>query len=286
MSSKFWTGVVGAPVLLLLMYVGGWPFFLAMTAAMLLGLQEFYRNIQRKGIYAFEPAGWLCGTGIFAATWFVTWDAAWRSGIIMACIAGAVLLGMIAQLWRPRGTSVIANSGATVFGVVWVSLLFSFMLRLRLLELSAISDVPEGGFRDRTGILFLTILIVWLQDNAAQLTGRAFGKRKPWPHISPNKTWEGCIGGFCAALIASGVGGTLFGLPTFEMIGLGAVLGVLGQLGDFCKSLIKRELGIKDFGAILPGHGGVLDRFDSLLFSMPLAYLYFRLFLLLHAMPM
>jgi len=282
LGPKVLTAIVAVPILIVLMYLGGWPFFVAVTVTMLVGLQEFYTSVRREDIVACEVGGWVCALGLCCATQFVNWDAAFRSGIITACIAGAVLMALIAQFWRPTGTSVVANAGATVLGVVWVALLFSFMLRLRMLSLSAIAPVPEGGFRDRTGILFLVILIVWLQDNAAQLSGMAFGTRKPWPHISPNKTWEGCIGGFTAAVLAATVVGTAFGLPVLEMVGLGAVLGVFGQLGDFCKSLIKRELGIKDFGRIIPGHGGVLDRFDSLLFTMPIAYVYFRLFLVLH----
>ncbi len=279
-SAKFWSGVVGVPILLVLLWFGGWVLFIPATAAMLIGLEEFYRGVERKGVFAFRAAGYACATGIFAATQFVPDDPAWRSGLITTCLAGAVLLSMVGQFWRPTGSSVISNSGTTVFGVVWVGLLFSFFLRLRLVELSCMESVPVGGFRDRMGAVFLVVLAVWLQDNAAQLTGRTFGTKKPWPHISPNKTWEGCVGGLFACVVGLTAVGTAFGLPTLHMVVLGLIMGVLGQLGDFCKSLIKREIGVKDFGSIIPGHGGVLDRFDSLLFAMPVGYAYFRLFIM------
>ena len=277
---KLWSGVVGVPILMVLLHFGGWPLFIASLVTTLVGLEEFYRGVGRKGIYPVRTAGYACAAGILAATQFVSYDAAWRSGVIIACLAGSVLLSMIAQFWRPPNTSVIANTGATVFGVVWVGLLFSFFLRLRLVEMSCLPGIPVGGFRDRMGAVFLVILAVWLQDNAAQLTGRTFGTKKPWPHISPNKTWEGCAGGLVACVMATTVVGSGFGLQPLHMLLLGLVMGVLGQLGDFCKSLIKREIEVKDFGSVIPGHGGVLDRFDSLLFAMPVGYLYFRLFVM------
>jgi len=277
---KFWSGVVAVPILLVLMYYGGWLLFVPSVAAMLIGMEEFYRGVERKGIRPARLVGYVCGAGVFAATQFVVGDSAWRSGAITACVAGSVLLSMTAQFRRPPGSSVIANTGATVFGVVWVALLFSFFLRLRLVHLAGLPGIPAGGLRDRMGVMFLVVAAVWLQDNAAQLIGRTFGTRKPWPLVSPNKTWEGCAGGLLACLTATlGLGGA-FGLPVLRLIPLGFAMGVVGQLGDFTKSLIKRELGIKDFGSLIPGHGGILDRFDSLLFAMPVAYLYLRLFII------
>lgn len=279
--TKVLTAIIAIPVLLGLLYVGNWPLFVIACAVVLIGLQEFYQAMRLKGIDPVEPAGWVCVLGIMAATQFLAEAPAWRSGVITTCTAGAVLVAMIAQFWRKEGTSVIANSGATVFGVVYVGLLFSFLLRLRTVSLHAyLGAVPQGGFLDRAGALFLVMLAVWLQDGSAQIFGRLFGTRKPWPNISPNKTLEGCAAGLLAAIVATMVFGTIMHLPLHHMAALGLVLGVFGQLGDFCKSLIKRELGIKDFGTIIPGHGGVLDRFDSLLFTMPIAYLYFRLFVM------
>jgi phosphatidate cytidylyltransferase len=280
LRTKIITAVVGIPVLLLLLYLDGWWLFLPATVGMLIGLQEFHRAMRLKGIYPMDAAGWVCAIGIMASTQFLAKAPEWRSGVITACVAGAVLLGMIAQFWRPEGSSVIANSGATVFGVVYVALLFSFLLRLRWVSLHGASGVPLGGFRDRTGALLLVMLAVWCQDGAAQLVGRAFGTWKPFPKISPNKTIEGCAGGLLAAVTACLVFGLALHLNPLHLLGLGVVLGVLGQFGDLCKSMVKRELGIKDFGDIIPGHGGVLDRFDSLLFTMPVAYLYFRLFVM------
>lgn len=279
-SAKFWTGVVGVPILLALLYYGGWPLFLAATLTGIIGVEEFYRNVARKGIHASRPVGWACTAGLLTAAHFVTDSYTWLWGFMVICLAGSVFLSMIVQFWRAEGSSVIANTGATVFGVAWVGLLFSFFLRLRTVQLSEGLDVPPDGLVDRMGAIVLVVLAVWMQDNAAQLCGRAFGTTKPWPDISPNKTLEGCAAGLLACLTTTVVVGTLLGLNTIHMVLLGLSMGVLGQLGDFCKSMIKREVGVKDFGSILPGHGGVLDRFDSLLFAMPIGYLYFLLFVL------
>lgn len=278
MRMKVLTGVVTIPFVLLLIYIGGWPMFLTTTCAMLVGLQEFYSAVVRKNIVPSALAGWVCSVGIMAATQFASDSPALRSGLITTCLAGSVLLAFIAQLRRAVNPTVIANAGATVLGVVWVGLLFSFLLRLRMVDLSVLEGGLACSFRDRAGALVLVITAIWTQDTFAQLTGRHFGTKKPWPHISPNKTWEGCAGGLLAGIIMTLALGTLFGLDPVHMILLGLVMGVFGQLGDFCKSLVKRELKLKDFGKVLPGHGGILDRFDSLLFSMPIAYLYFRWF--------
>jgi len=280
LRTKVLTAVVAVPVLVVLLYLGSWWLFLPATVLMLVGLQEFYRAMRLKGIHPVDVAGGVCALGIMAATQFLAGNPEWRSGVITACVAGAVLMGMIAQFWRPEGSSVIANSGATVFGVVYVALLFSFFLRLRWVPLSEVGGLPEGGFRDRTGALLLVMLAVWCQDGAAQIVGRLCGTWKPFPRISPNKTIEGCAGGLLAAVLATLLFGWALHLNLGHLLGLGIVLGVLGQFGDLCKSMIKRELGIKDFGELIPGHGGVLDRFDSLLFTMPVAYLYFRLFVM------
>jgi phosphatidate cytidylyltransferase len=125
------------------------------------------------------------------------------------------------------------------------------------------------------GVTFLVLAAVWLNDAAANLVGRAFGRIRPWTGISPNKSIEGCLAGLLASMLATlAIGSALCHLPVLAMLLLGAVIGVIVEVGDLCGSLIKRDLGLKDFGSALPGHGGVLDRFDSLVFAMPVAYYY------------
>jgi phosphatidate cytidylyltransferase len=272
LRTKFLTSSIVVPVLLGFLYVGGWPLFLFSAAFMLAGMYEFFTALRERGVAPVDWAGWVSGLVLLAATQWATDE--WRSGIIMACIAGVVFASLIAQFWRPPATAVLANVGATVFSVVYIALLFSFFLRLRQLSLGGIEGIPPGGVRDRMGVVLLVLASVWAMDSVANLIGRAFGTRRPWPNVSPNKTWEGCLSGLLGAIVATLIGGWVCHLPTLHMLALGALIGVIAQLGDFCESLIKRDLGLKDFGTTLPGHGGVLDRFDSLVFAMPVAYCY------------
>lgn len=276
---KFLTGLVVVPVLLIFLYLDGWPLFLFSAAFMLVGMHEFYSALASRGVQPVWWAGWAAGLGLLGAAQWATEE--WRSGITIGCITGVVFAALVAQFVRRPGTSVIGNVGATVFGVVYIPLLFSFFLRLRQLPLGGIPGIPDGGIRDRMGAVLLVLGAVWAMDTAANVVGRYFGTVRPWPNISPSKTWEGFAGGLLAAIVATLVCGEICHLPTLHMLTLGVIIGVVAQLGDFCESLIKRDLGLKDFGTILPGHGGVLDRFDSLVFAMPVAYCY--LFFLLQS---
>jgi phosphatidate cytidylyltransferase len=190
-------------------------------------------------------------------------------------VIGVVTIwALLWQLPRRRGASPLGNVGATVFGLVYVCLLFSYYLRLRQLPLHDLTGVPEDGFRDRMGVIVITLAAVWTMDTVANIVGKRFGTQRPWPNVSPSKTWEGTLSGLLGAVVATLIGGEACRLPTLHMLALGLVLGGVAILGDFCGSLLKRDLGLKDWGTALPGHGGVLDRFDSLVFAMPVAYYY------------
>ena len=129
-------------------------------------------------------------------------------------------------------------------------------------------------------VLCLGLLIVWATDIGAYMVGREYGKNKLWPEISPNKTIEGAVGGILSAIVIAIVylivfpGKTYFNQSSFVLILMTAVLSVVGQFGDLVESAIKRHYGVKDSGIILPGHGGILDRFDSLLFVFPIMHLF------------
>ncbi len=279
LAAKFATGSVAIPILLVLLYFGEWPLFAVALVAMLVGLHEFYSALLQKQIIPVQEVGWLGAIGILAATQWAPRE--WRSGIVTGCMAGVVFMALIAQFWRRRGTSAIANAGATVLGVVYVALLFSYFLRLRLLPLHSLPGVAKDSIADKMGAIVLVMAAVWMMDTFANVVGRYFGTAKPWPNTSPNKTWEGSLAGLLASMVTTLLLGQVCHIPTPHLLVLGIGLGVIGQIGDFCESLLKRDLGLKDFGAIIPGHGGVLDRFDSLLFAMPAAY-YYLTFVVLH----
>jgi len=134
----------------------------------------------------------------------------------------------------------------------------------------------QGGFNYAVPLGFMILL--WTNDTGAYLAGRSFGKRKLFERISPKKTWEGFIGGvLLAVVVALNLEKYFASLPTWQWVIIAVIIGVFGTLGDLVESMLKRSLNVKDSGTILPGHGGLLDRFDGLLVAAPLVYLFLLL---------
>jgi phosphatidate cytidylyltransferase len=278
------TAVVGIPILLALIYLGGWYLGAAVLLLSLVGLREFFRLADATG---FRPGRWIgyaAGALLFLATmgatryadwwgWGVPLEARLASDLLLVLLAAVIAL-LIEQvvLFRPAA---MANAGLTLLGVIYLPLMLSYLVRLRTFW-------PELMRLDRTHFLVpagacwlvLVVFTCWAEDTAAYAVGKTVGRHKLCPAISPGKTIEGSAAGFLAAVLVAAALGYWFGLPVLHGAVLGALLGVVAQLGDLSKSVMKRQAGVKDSGAILPGHGGVLDRFDSLLFSAPVAFYY------------
>lgn len=178
---------------------------------------------------------------------------------LLGVIGSAMMLGLTANLLMPTGPypSTIAMPWSLA-GWVYIALPLGLLARLR--------QLPDGS----EWILF-TMLVTWLGDTGAYFVGRLVGKRPLFSSVSPNKTWEGALGGLLGSLSAVGVAQLVFfaSLPLMQAIGLALVAGTMSQLGDLSESLLKRSVGAKDSGTLLPGHGGMLDRIDGLLFSAP-----------------
>lgn len=156
----------------------------------------------------------------------------------------------------------------TFLGIWYGTVPFLFFIGLGFITGSFDPNIPMGF-----------LILLWANDTGAYLTGRAFGRTKLFERISPNKTWEGFIGGvLLAMLLAFGLSYWFGTLSKLEWISMAAVIGIFGTLGDLVESMLKRSLGIKDSGSILPGHGGFLDRFDGLLIAAPLVYILLTLF--------
>src|SRR5262249_27085220 len=170
-------------------------------------------------------------------------------------------------LWRPEAAPIDWQPLAVgVLGVVYVNWLLGFGIALR--------DLPWG----REWVLFL-ITITWLGETAAYIVGSQLGRQALAPVISPNKTVEGAVAQFVSSIVAAVFAHAVFftRLPLGHAVMIGALLGVVGQLGDLVESMIKRSVGTKDTGQLIPGHGGILDRIDSLLFNTPVLFYYGRL---------
>jgi phosphatidate cytidylyltransferase len=178
-------------------------------------------------------------------------------------VAGWLMILLIRLLLDAADLKGAASRGAiTLLGVVYVAGLLSFSALLR-------------GLDDGITYIFYLTLVTWAGDIGAFYVGTALGKRPLYPAISPHKTVEGGLGGLACSVLASCAARLWFWerLGVVQTLSLGIGLGVMGQVGDLCESMLKRGFGVKDAGALIPGHGGILDRIDSLLFTGPVLYL-------------
>ena len=267
------SGLLFVPLLMLLARLGGlaWLGFVAVQT--LLGLEEFYRMARAKGL---EPVRWLGFAGALALL-----GLAYRPQTPNASLlATASLLLLLALALRRGGQPRVLESAAvTVFGVLYVGWLSAHFVLLRELPWRA-----GLAYADGAPLVLYAFLVTWSCDTGAYVTGRFFGRTRPWLTISPRKTLEGSLGGFVFAILAAQVGAATFlhpegGGPLLSWphaLAVGALVGVCGQVGDLVESLFKRDAASGDSSDLIPGHGGVLDRFDSLYFGAPIVYHYLR----------
>jgi len=267
---------IGIPLLLVLVFFEVDPsrtgilFTGALALVAMLGAGEFFRALRLRH---FRPSS-AGGFAAVLAIQLTAWGSSNRQidDLLPLFLAVMVIGTLIHQVVR-RESEPLANAGVTFFGVIYVGWMMSYLIRLRSFG-GTISPFPFPETPRGAWIVLYVFAVTWISDTGAYFVGSRFGKRKLAPRLSPNKTFEGAIGGLVAACLMSLAWGHWIGIPWWHCIVLGPLLGLLGQIGDLCESALKRDLGIKDFGGIMPGHGGVLDRFDSLLFTAPIAYYY------------
>lgn len=270
--------LVALPLMLVVLYQGGWWLLLPLIVMAVVGMGEYYAATSRQGHRPAVLLGYVTGIMVLGVTQFAPPELREGSllGIIIVLVGGTLVL----QFGNRPGQSAVNNAAITAFGVIYIPLMLSFLLRLRQIDLpSALLEHPMAyDFFHRTGAVLIVIAPVWLSDTVAMAVGSAWGRHKLAPAISPGKTVEGAVGGFIACIIGAVAIGTWFGLPWYHAAILGVFEGIVGPLGDLGKSVLKRDLGIKDFGQSFGAHGGVLDRFDSVMSCMPPVYLYLWLF--------
>jgi len=238
---------------------GGWFFAAVLLAASLAGYE--FSQLMRRGGYAPAPVFILAFIGMFAL------DAQFPSlHIARPGLAMILILSISWQLFQSQSSAPTVDWALTIAGGLYVGWLSAHMISLRAL--------PEG-----LAWTSLALLATWGSDTAAYLIGSAIGRHKLWPRLSPGKTWEGIGGGIVGGLLIGGVVGSL----AMQWVGaIGPVHGLLvgflasavGPLGDLAISMMKRQVHVKDSGHIIPGHGGFLDRTDSLLFVVTITYYY------------
>ncbi len=263
MISRVLTAVVLIPPVV---YVIGWSpewlFLLALVATVERALYEYFLISREAGFKSFPAVGYVAGALICLAQ-----AAELRKPGALGFVILTLLLLLtlaLALRWTTDLKHYLGAAASTVFGVLYVALGLSWLVPLRF------SDPPLGR-----RLILLLFVVIWAGDICAYLVGRSLGRTVLFPRVSPNKTVEGSLGGLAGSLLVAWAYGRLFWqtADVKTVILLAALIAVAGQIGDLAESAMKRGANLKDSGAILPGHGGLLDRIDSLLFGVPALWL-------------
>lgn len=262
-ESRLATAVVLLPILYLLVWVLPPVFFFFFAAAVILRVQyEFYllyfRNRETVPISIGLALGFLLAFSFYRVDLF--WTGRFGAAVIVFSLM--ILLLSVLFLFRDIRTTLV-DSAVIFLGIAYISGFLSHLILLR--------QMPQGSAL----ILFL-LLLIWSGDAAAYYVGKSFGKHKLYPEVSPNKTVEGAVGGLVGSFLATLLAQRTF-LPIFtglDFIFVPLLVGSLGQLGDLTESMMKRSAGVKDSSALIPAHGGLFDKLDSVAFAAPVFYYY------------
>ena len=274
LATRVISALVLAPLALGVIYLGGLPLATFLAAAAAGCAWEFFRLARHTGVDPLDPLG----IPLAGAVPLVVYAAA--AGVYrpsLAVPATALLVVLASVIWaRGTGGRPIGSAAATVLGILYGGGLLSFGYALR--------EHPYAvGDRAGTALVAFPLVLTWASDIGAFFVGRTIGGRKLIPAVSPGKTVSGALGGLVVTVIAAWAyvrfilaPTALLGMSAPGVILFGALISVAAQVGDLAESLFKREASVKDSSRLIPGHGGLLDRLDSLLFVLPVAYLLFE----------
>ncbi|MGD8465459.1 MAG: phosphatidate cytidylyltransferase [Anaerolineae bacterium] len=268
LRTRVLSAAVLIPLVAGLVYAGGWVLAIALVVVAVRALYEMFHLMAGAG---YRPS-LLTSAAIIAALLAISRFP--DANLLGLVLAAAVMGTLIVQLLRPPQGHPTQSWALTLGGALWLGWLISHFVLLRDLS-------PAFGLGLGTRWLVLMFLVTWVNDSAAYFVGKAIGRHPCCPYLSPKKTWEGTTGGWLGAVVATLLlGAWLVDLPWSHGLALGALVGTVAPFGDLAKSMIKRQMGVKDFSALIPGHGGMFDRIDSLLFVAPVVYYYATLVVL------
>ncbi|URN85344.1 phosphatidate cytidylyltransferase [Acetobacterium wieringae] len=262
MKTRIWTGVIGLPLLIFILYTGGFILVVGVSILAFVGTMEYTRAINKM----IRPKMNVVLMIILTVMLMVTIKLDYY--FLMPVLLVAFIIIFCYEILS--GNAGIERGSATLMGLIYVPIMFG--------HLFLFETVNKGPY-----YMWLIFVIAFTTDTAAYFIGKSIGNRKIAPLISPKKTIAGSVGGVVVATLCTILYGTIlssyfsFVLPWYLYLVVGVFGSIAGQCGDLTASMIKRKAKIKDFGTILPGHGGILDRFDSILFIIPLIYIFAKL---------
>lgn len=278
MLMRIITGLLGAVAAVLIISAGGWVFAAAVFCLSLIGWGEYHRMAKAQGIntyYLTSGLGSAFLTGIAALGYYVEMEELFIMAFLTMFTAIFIIFGSLEGLYRychSGEANWLGNTAASVWSMLYTGVLFAHVILLRAFDMGPHIDLGFRVFEYGELCLWIVLLGTWASDTFAYFFGRAFGKTE-FCSVSPKKTFEGAVGGFVGCFLT-----VMFlciatiGIPLWQAVILALGVACFAPLGDLIESMVKRSLEAKDSGGIFPGHGGVLDRFDSLLFTAPVTY--------------
>lgn len=273
LSKRILTAVIGIPIAICIINYGFWLFAAAVIGLASIAWHEYVTMMQVKTIKVEYNIGII---GIILAL-----SCAWLGNVqeLVMVLLGVMLFTM-AQTILAHKKFGIPEAAFTMLGTLYIALPFAHLLLLRFTEQYEYINTVFGSLSSGAAYLWLAFVGTWASDTLAYFVGSAFGRHKLCPAVSPGKTIEGAIGGLLGSIAGVVFWGWLCGFPLLHMTFLGLLIGIAAPFGDLAESVLKRFAGVKDSGNILPGHGGILDRFDAVMFSAPLVYYYIKIFVI------
>jgi phosphatidate cytidylyltransferase len=266
---------VGIPVVVGLVYLGGWALAALLGAAAVLAAREFYAMAALKNARPLALLGCAVAASFVGLSALAPSAGPERVGFGVLLTVATIAICTLSIWQRGVAGEPLLSISTTIFGAVYTGALLSFALFLRHLP-------GTVGAQHGTALVLAPVVLTWTSDTFAYFVGRAWGTRKLIPKVSPGKTVQGAIGAVVGTMAVSLAYAQLLDrFPTYrispwEALIFGLAISVTAQVGDLVESLLKRDAGVKDSGTLLPGHGGALDRFDSLFFTLPVAYFFLR----------
>ncbi|WP_315114879.1 phosphatidate cytidylyltransferase [uncultured Clostridium sp.] len=263
MNSRYLGALILSPLLIVL-FIGGTALKYLALILSLLGMSEFYKVLKEKNIHPLSYIGYAMCLIYYV---FLNLNVNQLFNVITISVMVLLIIPILNRKYN------FIDASITLLGFLYIAVFFSFIV--------LVSRKVYGNY-----LVWTIFISSWICDTSAYYTGKYFGKTKLCPEISPKKTIEGSIGGLLGSSIACGLFGMFLQgkgvtIPIIHFFLLGGISGILVQFGDLVASSIKRFLGVKDYSDLIPGHGGILDRFDSILFAAIVVYYYFTLIVLI-----